>query len=211
MTWEKFKNMTIRQKLDHIWEYYRWPILVAVVALGFVITWIHGIVTEKDPLLNVVMVNAYGRTPDGEAFQPFLEQAGYEYYDGAVMVNKNVQLNGPDGTQNFGGGQMLMCTIAAGEPDLFFWDTREVLPPLKGGALRDLREILSPELLEQYGDSLVYAEDSDTGASYPCGIYLEENPWITEQRYYENCTVGVAACVKDEKLAGKVLSELLTY
>ncbi len=210
MTWEKFKKMTIRQKIDHIWEYYRWPILAVVVVLSFVISWIHGIVTRVEPLLDVVMIDANVRTPDGEVFQPFLEQAGYEYYDGAVIVNKNAQLNRPDGTLNLGGGQMLMCTIAAGEPDLFFWDTREVLPLLKDGVLRDLREILSPELLEQYEDSLVYAENPDTGESYPCGIYLEENPWITEQRYYESCTVSVATSAKDEKLAGAVLSAILT-
>lgn len=211
MTWGKFKEMTFRQKLDHIWEYYRWYILITVMVLGLAFSWIYGIVTEKEPLMDVVMINAYGRTPDGEAFQPFLEQAGYSYYDGAVTVNKKVQLNGPDGSQNYAGGQMLMCTLAAGEPDLMFWDSREVLPPLKDGVLRDLRDILSPDLMEQYQDTLVYAENSDTGESYPCGIYLEENPWITGQMYYVNCTVGVPFSVKDEALVRAVLEDILTY
>lgn len=211
MTWGKFKEMTFRQKLDHIWEYYRWYILITVMVLGLAFSWIYGIVTEKEPLMDVVMINAYGRTPDGEAFQPFLEQAGYSYYDGAVTVNKKVQLNGPDGSQNYAGGQMLMCTLAAGEPDLIFWDSREVLPPLKDGVLRDLRDILSPDLMEQYQDTLVYAENSDTGESYPCGIYLEENPWITGQMYYVNCTVGVPFSVKDEALVRAVLEDILTY
>ena len=210
MTWEKFKKMTFHQKLDHIWEYYRWHILITVVVLGLASSWVYGIVTEKEPLMEVLMINAYGRTPEGEAFRPFLEQAGYSYYDGAVTVNKKVQLNGPDGSQSYAGAQLLMCTLAAGEPDLIFWDSREVPPPLADGVLRDLRDILPPDLMAQYQEELVYAENADTGEAYPCGIYLEENPWVTEQMYYVNCTAGVLFSVKEEALAGAVLEEILT-
>ena len=209
MTWEKFKAMTPKQKLEHIWEYYRWHILVAVVLVFSLGSWIYGAVTEKDPIMQVEMINAYGNTPNSEAFQEFLEQEGLPYYEDAVIVGKNIQMTGPDPSANYAAAQMLFCTLAAGEPDLIFWDTDQVIPQLDGGPLLDLREILPEELLEKYEDSLVYAADGENGEDYPCGIYLQKNPWIVDKMYYVNCTVSVAVSCRDRKLAGDFITYLL--
>ena len=209
MTWEKFKAMPFQKKMEHIWEYYRWQILVTLVVIFALGSWISQAVGQKEPILQVEMVNAYGNSTGGEAFQEFLSEAGREYYEDAVLIGKNVQLNGPDPSQNYGAMQMLLCTVASGEPDLIFFDTQEVIPILNFGNLLDLRDILPAELLEQEKNHLVYARYEEDGEPYPCGIYMEQNPWIMENKYYVNCTVAVAAGCRDRELAADFIAYLL--
>ena len=209
MTWKKFMAMPFKKKLEHIWEYYRWQILTVLVVALSLGTWITQALTRKEPILQIEMVNAYGNSSGGEAFQEFLTREGRDYYEDAVIIGKNVQMNGPDPTQNYGAAQMLFCTVAAGEPDLIFWDTDEVIPILDGGPLLDLREVLSQEFLSRHEDQLVYADYEDTGETYPCGIYMEKNPWMMEHKYYVNCTASISVSCTDRALAGDFLRYLL--
>ena len=207
--WEKFKAMNFRKKLEYIWEYYHWHFIVTAAVLIVAVSWIVGIVNNRDPLLELEMINCYIASPEGEILQPFVEQQGLEYYDGAVVINKQIQLSGEDESKNYGSMQLLACVLAAGEGDLFFWDDRELLPPLKQGVLSDLREILTEEELEKYKDLLIYCPDAETGEEYPCALYLEENPWIRENQYYVNCAAGVSVTADNPELAAEFLRFLL--
>ena len=209
MTWEKFKAMPFKKKWEYCWEYYRWPVLITLLVVIFFGSWIGAAVQEKEPILQVEMINAYGNAPDGEAFQEFLEQEGIEYYEDAVIVGKNIQMTGPDPTVNYGAAQMLFCTLAAGEPDLIFWDTDTVIPALDGGPLRDLRELLPEEVLKANADKLVYSQLEEGAEPYPCGIYLEKNPWINDRLYYVNCTASIAVTSKDPQLCADFILYLL--
>lgn len=212
MTWEKFKAMSSKQKIEHIWEYYRWHILIFLMLAVFFGSWIHGIVTHKEPILQVTMINCYGESPDGDSFIPFLQEQGRPYYDGAVVIGKNIQFTSVDAGMNMASMQMLACTVAAGEPDLMFWDSQEILPSLDRGTMLDLRQLLPEEALEKYQDQLVYCEGAEeNGETYPCGIYLPENPWILQQQYYVNCTVGIPYSCKDTDLAVAFIQYLLNY
>ena len=210
MTWEKFKAMPFQKKLEHIWEYYRWQILVAVVVAFALGTWIRGIVTQVDPIMQVEMVNAYGASDGSEAFQDFLEGQGRDYFEDCISLGRNIQLNGPDPSQNLGAAQMLFCTVAAGEPDLIFWDSPKILPALNG-SLMDLRELFPGSFLEEHRESLVYADLDPEEAPYPCGIYTERNPWIMEHKYYVNCTVSVPLSCEDKDLAREFILYMLSY
>lgn len=205
----QFKALPFKKKLEHIWEYYHWHMFTALLAALLLLPWFWSMANTRDPLLDIEMINAYGRAPDGEAFQEFLEEAGYEYFDEAVVVSKNIQLNGEDPSANFLSSQLLFATITAAEADLFFWDTDQVMPALQEGILMDLRKVLEPELLEQYQDCLLYSVDPENGEEYPSAIYLDHNPWIEGNMYYVNCSVGVAYSAKDLKLVGSVLRGIL--
>ena len=211
MTWKKFMDMPFKKKMEHIWDYYRWHILIFLVVVLSLGSWISQAMGQTEPILQVEMVNAYGNSSGGEAFQDFLTREGRDYYEDAVVIGRNIQLNGPDPTQNYGAAQMLFCTVAAGEPDLIFWDTKEVIPVLDGGPLLDLREVLPAEFLEKHSESLVYAQYEEGGEKYPCGIYTERNPWIMENKYYVNCTVSISVSCRDRELAGNFIRYILEY
>ena len=209
MTWEKFWAMPFKGKLEHIWEYYRWHILITLVILWALGSWGYSALTHQDPVLQVEMVNAYGNSDGSEAFQEFLEQQGISYYEDCVVIGRNIQMNSEESTRDVSAVQMLVCTVAAGEPDLIFWDSPEIIPVLNGGVLLDLREFLPEDLLRKYADRLVYADDPEGNGRYPCAVYLEKNPWMMEHKYYVNSTVSVSVTAKDRALAGNFLRYLL--
>lgn len=211
MTWEKFKSYSPREKLDYIWDYFRWHILIAIVILCLLVSWIYGIATHKDPLLRIVMINSYGENSSSESFESFLEQSGYEYYDGAVTVNKNIQLNSDSPAINVGAMEILVCTLAARDADIYFWNEPKLYPVLEDGTLMDLRQVISEDLLEQYKDNLIYGQNPDTGEQYPCAVWLQENPWIRENQYYVNCAAGIAVGADKIEVAGQFLTYLLSY
>ena len=52
-----FRKMSGREKLDHIFTYYKWPILLGLVLLAVLGSTLHRQLTRKEPALYVAMVN----------------------------------------------------------------------------------------------------------------------------------------------------------
>jgi len=52
-----FRNMSFLEKLDHIFTYYKWPILLGLIALAVLGSTLHRQLTKKEPTLYLAMVN----------------------------------------------------------------------------------------------------------------------------------------------------------
>ena len=50
------------------------------------------------------------------------------------------------------------------------------------GSLMPLTDYLTADELEQYKDMIVYATDSETGETFPCGLELNDNQWLSAIR-----------------------------
>lgn len=209
MTWEKFKAYSTREKVNYIWDYFRWHILIAFVILCMCISWIYGIATHRDPLLRVQMINSLGENSGCITFKQFLDEHGYDYYDEAVQVNTNIQMNGESPVTNASAMQLLLCSIAAKDADIYFWDAPKLYALMDDGVMADLRQILSEEQLETYEDNLIYSHNPDTGEMYPCAVWLQENSWIRDNQYYGSCAVGIADNTDNIEMAGQFLIYLL--
>lgn len=53
------KHGTPKEKIAYIWEYYKWHIIIPIVAIILAVTFIVDIVTAPDVLLNGVLLNVY--------------------------------------------------------------------------------------------------------------------------------------------------------
>ena len=52
-----FKDLSKKAKVQYIWDYYRWHIIVAICLVAFVISMIVHYATYKESALDIVMVN----------------------------------------------------------------------------------------------------------------------------------------------------------
>ena len=52
-----FRAMSPGEKLEYIWEYYKWPILVTMLVLGILIWAAQRELTKKEPVLYLALVN----------------------------------------------------------------------------------------------------------------------------------------------------------
>ena len=54
---ERFRRLSFRQKAEHIWLYYKWPILLGLATLVILGTTAHRLLHRKDTALYLAMVN----------------------------------------------------------------------------------------------------------------------------------------------------------
>ena len=52
-----FRAMSPGEKLEYIWEYYKWPILLTLLVLGILVWTAHRELTKKEPVLYLAQVN----------------------------------------------------------------------------------------------------------------------------------------------------------
>lgn len=216
-----FKDLSFKKKLDHIWTYYRYHILAAVIGVIVVCSMINTIFLTPDPLMDVLMVDA-GTGSDSSSFHDFLTEYGYEIYDDAVALNNNLRFYGSAdlsqlseaeqaqlASDNYTNQQVLFAILAAGGTEVMFGRGEVFLSYTGEGLFADLSDILSPELLAQYEDQLVYVEVD--GVTYPCAVALTDHPWLTENGYYTDCYFGVLYRADDPEIAARFAEYLLSY
>ncbi len=198
--------MTLNQKVEHIWEYYRFHILIifaAVIVLGSVI---FNIAAYREPDLQVVMIDVLEqRESEQQGFDNFLDAYQYDKTDTVIDLNTSIKF-ATNAEASYISAQLLTATILAGDVDVFFWSDDGFSAYLEQGTLMDLSQVLSAQLLAQYEDSIVYMTGED-GEVYPCAIRLQDNPWVTGNGYYSNCYFGIFS--KAENL--QIVSDLAEY
>ena len=72
------KNGTPKEKLTYFFDYYKWHVIVGVIAVIFAVTLIHQVATRKDTAFYALMLNvsAYNYMDDSENANAFAEYAG---------------------------------------------------------------------------------------------------------------------------------------
>lgn len=217
---EGFGNLTAKQKLDHIWTYYKGWILGAVFILFVIVLTVSDMAAPKSQL-DALMLNCDAEESDAVGFEAFFAEYGYEYYDGAVSLNTNLGFYSEDELsraedvaayrqENSEKELILSAQVAAGNTELLFGTEEHFLFIAEQGLLTDLREILSDELLEEYADCLIYTDESGTAERYPCAVALEYSPWLAENGYYEGqCMFGVMYLADNMEMAADFADFLL--
>lgn len=218
-----FRELTPAKKLEHIWLYYRVPIIAGCLALVLLISLVTTLSGGSDSLLDVIMVdsNANAHT-DTDAFSEFLTECGITPYPGAVSLNTNLsfyseeemdQLSQTARQQavldNYDKEQMLFTMMAAGKSEVFFSQDAVFRTYADQGMFRDLSQVLPEALLAQYADQLLYGQED--GEDYPCGILLENNAWLQENGYYTRCCFGLLYLSDEPELAAQFAEYLLTH
>lgn len=187
-----FCNLSPRAKIEFIWDYYRWHILIALFLIVIGISALYNAISYREPLLNITMIDCnINHNHSDEAFAGFFDAYGYESFDNAILLEDNIRFN-IDTENTYASSQRLMCILAAGETDIFFWTGEELDGFIEDGILLDLTQILPDDLLETHNDELIYTTDNNTGKSYPCALTLEGNKWINDNKYYTDCKIGIS-------------------
>ena len=202
----KIRDLPKEKRMEYIWDYYWVHIVVtiAVIAVGGYL--LYSSLAYREPLLNVVMINTYKTAQEQEqVLRDFLDHSGYETFSNAASVNTNIRFGIGENDDAISTNQ-LMCSVNAGEGDLYFWTGEEFSPYIGRGALADLREYLPSEFLDRLKDRLFYT-DGQEGA-YPCGIDLTGNPWAQEHGYINGGYVGIGYGIENKETGVKLIEEI---
>lgn len=187
-----FKSLSNKAKVQYIWDYYRWPIILVIIAVGFVGSIIHHYATYRDPLLNIIMINCqdpYGA--DDAGYDEFLAAYGYDAKENPISLLSSLHFSDGEYSLSYNDYQVLTTMIAAGNQDLFLGTGDVFLDYAEQGALLDLSTMLPANILEKYEDHLIYSTDAGESEPYPCAIELTDNEWIQKNNYYDTCYFGI--------------------
>lgn len=181
-----FKTMTIGEKIEHIWEYYKLVIIGIVAAVAIIIYAIVEAVTpEPDVVINAVLVNANSFDIQEDTFQRYLEENNYDLESETINVNTTMYLDSTNGSQvSATSYQTLVAMVMVGEIDLLIGDEGVIDMLGTGQGLLEVEDILPEEMFQKYKDRLYTVEDLETGETYVCGIWLPEENSLKQDGYY---------------------------
>ena len=157
---EAMKNSTPKQKLAYFWDYYKWHVIVAVIAVIVVVSFINQILNKKDTAFYACMLNSsridfLNDNPDSiNAFAQYADiDTGAEevFYDTSMQIGMNT---GDD----MNSSQKFMVYLASSEMDVMVTDATTNLKYAYQGDYYDLREFLAPEQLAVYQDAFYYVD-----------------------------------------------------
>lgn len=162
-----FRSMSPKQKLEHIYLYYKGPILLGLLALAVLGSIVQQQLTKKEPLVYLALANvAVGEDAEADLTQGFLRYLGADEKKQEVYLYPDLYLSENAETLNheyaYASRMKLMGAVSAGRLDLVLMN-REAWDMLsRGGYLL----VLNPDFFE---DAALYAQLS------PC---LAENEVI---------------------------------
>ena len=157
---EALAHMNLPQRLDHIFEYYKFPlvlILIAVVALGSILYYR---LTRKEALLYVACANiSMGDTLDSAISEGYLRSVGEDPRKSEVRMYRNLYLSQDASAQNheyaYASRLKTLAAMANGQMDVLLMNREAYDIMSAGGYLLPLEGFLDAGLRSRVSDQLV--------------------------------------------------------
>lgn len=144
---EALARMTLLQRLGYIWEYYKFPlalILIAAVALGSVLYYR---ITSREKLLYLAYANvAVGDTLDSALSEGFTRAVGADPGRSEVTIYRNLYLSSDPSAQNhqysYASRLKMLAAMANGQADVLLMNREAYDIMSSGGYLLPLEDML---------------------------------------------------------------------
>lgn len=155
--WAAFQAMSPAKKAEHIYIYYKWPILLALIVLAILCSVLHRQLAKKEPVLYLAFSNvAVGEDTEGELTGGFLRFLGSDEKKQEVYLYRDLYLSENADTLNheyaYASRMKLMGSVGAEKLDLILMN-REAYDLLsRSGYLLELSSALfadDPTLYQQ--------------------------------------------------------------
>ena len=208
-----FRTMTVKEKIEHIWEYYKLALFGFFAAIALLIYGVSRLLfPDPEILLNVVLVNSnFLDVPEQDAFLRYLTKRGYDSESKTINVNTSMYMNSEAADQASAVSyQAIAAMLLVGELDLLVGDEDVISLLGTGDGLSDLQELLPEELLAEHQEQLYFMTDEDGRESYIGGIWLAEGNPLMQDGYYAVPTLAAIPYSSGKReLAAEVLLYLL--
>lgn len=185
---EDLSRMTFKEKVDHLWTYYKSTLLIAVIAIVVVSIVVTSIINvNSDIIVSGVAVNVYL----SEEGQQYLKDDYYnKVYDGSGLEKVDfVEMTLYDVTDyehaqdNEYSTMALAALISDGKLDYMIVDRTGLNNFMlqREDILQDLRDLFSEEELASHKERLVVAgDDPDKLDGMPIGFDITDTPFIQD-------------------------------
>lgn len=195
-----FKQLSNAQKLEYIWDYYKFHLLTVLFILFLVIAGIFYLRLDARPdILNGYLLNSnWGDDKAQELLQAFADANGYDLEKGNAYFNSSVYID----VQLKDQMSSVAYTKVMSDLDMkrtdFYFCNQEMFDYFgEKEAFLNLETALSEDTLNKYQDRLIttttYNEDGSVAETYAAGIDISDSPVLAtmqqEGKIYEDGTI----------------------
>lgn len=159
---EKMKDKSFKERLAYFWDYYKWYVLIGVVALFLVGQTVSSALNQKDIALSGILIDGIPPAEDIGIIQSFYDANGIDAEKEEILLSTGISLDSslPDVvTTSY---QMIHARIGAGDTDFLMgyeyaitqcaYDTSHMFA--------DLRDVFPAETLSQWEAYIYYVDGS---------------------------------------------------
>ena len=178
-------NMTYKQKLEHIWTYYRWMLIVVAILIMVVSILLASFQNlSKKTVMAGVTVNVF-LSDEGKAYI----SDDYKASLGITSEKEEVYLSHSDiadaasatnFSENYYAVMSLLALCANEEVDYLLLNQVGFETMLVQGAYLDLTKVYTAEELEAFGDRVVYAQTNQESEPTPMALKITDSPFIQD-------------------------------
>ena len=205
-----FSEMTSAQKRSYFWDYWRIPVLVIVVIAVVLISLIRSMVTSKETMLSVTVVDPTEDTSFTSYVEAFADENGIPRDQLAVgdIVIGTAQTGGGAYSQ---AGMAFYVRMQAGSEDIVILPETVFEEFATSGYFLDLTDVVPTE----WKDKLVISEQryDEMNEVQPepiaCGIRMKDIPGIPDTAYFQNAVVTISYNPDHLETAEAFLNSLL--
>lgn len=169
-TRETFLALNGRQKIQFIWDYYRFVILGVIMALALMLGLVNSYVEARNVVLDVIVIGANGAYDDVQnSFAVFLRGESDDDIKDKVSVSSYLIGTGDD----LDTYMALSTAIAAGGIDIYIGPVEILEECAKDNLLVDLRNIIDESKIQN--ERVYFYSDEETD-KIPYAIRVTDDP-----------------------------------
>lgn len=149
---EMFRQLSRAKKLEHIWLYYKAPILLTILALGILISGVYRAATKKEPVVYLACVNvSIGENLETRLSEDYILSEGGNPKRAEVRLYRNLYLSDNPAASDhefaYASRMKLLATINSRQLDLVLMNREAYDLCSASGYLLDLSDILDSACL----------------------------------------------------------------
>ncbi len=175
----KIKNMSVKDKLWYIWEYYKIPIIIAVVSVILISSIGSAVYNNRfETALSCVILNS---SPTGEAdsVDDYFNQGFRQYIDlkedAKIDVDYSMSPTFDESSMNeFTYAQLAKITamISSKGLDVMIGKPDTIDHFGEMGGFVDLKELLPADVYDKVKENLYFVTNQETGEETACGLLI---------------------------------------
>lgn len=179
------KPMTFKEKLDHLWSYYKEVLLVAGLVVLTICVMVSSIINMNTETLAYGVLGNVSCSAKGYSYltEDYFAQITQNPKREQVVLD-SIAFEDPalaeDTDMNYQASMRLIALVSAKMVDYMFLDHYTMEFYISDDFYMDLRDLLSQEELEALESDFIYAQPETFDEMFPVAIDVTELPYVKE-------------------------------
>lgn len=181
-----FRELSFKQKLEHIWEYYKWKIIIPIISVACCISIGFTLYQNfKDSAMYAVFMNTLlNETTGDELMDDFISYADIDMKGKKATLDSTLYIkHGSSDVNSVSSSQKILAMFTSIEMDIIICEEDNLKFYAAQDAFTELSEVLPKEFLDSHSDLLISAKDK-SGQDKVLGISLKDAPKLKEYGAY---------------------------